>query len=140
MQAKNMHKFRSVLLAIIALANIAISIPLAKMYDGIGSAIGTSISLIVGNVIILNIYYHKKVGINVLKFWKEILKMTIPFVIPIIIILIVMQFITLHGYANLIVFGCIYTIIYAIVCYFMVMNDYEQGIVNKVLRKIHLVK
>ncbi len=140
MQAKNMHKFRSVLFAIIALANIAISIPLAKMYDGIGSAIGTSISLIVGNVIILNIYYHKKVGINVLKFWKEILKMTIPFVIPIIIILIVMQFITLHGYANLIVFGCIYTIIYAIVCYFMVMNDYEKGIVNKVLRKIHLIK
>ena len=140
MQAKNMHKFRAILLAIIAIANIAISIPLAKLYGGIGSAIGTSFALIVGNIIILNIYYQKKVGINVIKFWKEIIKMTIPFIIPIIIILIVMQFITLHGYANLIVFGCIYTIIYAIVCYFMVMNDYEQGIVNKVLRKIHLVK
>lgn len=140
MQAKNMHKFRAILLAIIAIANIAVSIPLAKLYGGIGSAIGTSLALIVGNIIILNIYYQKKVGINVIKFWKEIIKMTIPFIIPIIIILIVMQFITLHGYANLIVFGCIYTIIYAIVCYFMVMNDYEQGIVNKVLRKIHLVK
>lgn len=140
MQAKNMHKFRAILLAIIAIANIAVSIPLAKLYGGIGSAIGTSLALIVGNIIILNIYYQKKVGINVIKFWKEIIKMTIPFIIPIIIILIVMQFITLHGYANLIVFGCIYTIIYAIVCNFMVMNDYEKGIVNKVLRKIHLIK
>ena len=140
MQAKNMHKFRAILLVIIAIANIAISIPLAKVYGGIGSAIGTSLALIVGNIIILNIYYQKKVGINVIKFWKEIIKMTIPFIIPIIIILIIMQFITLHGYANLIVFGCIYTIIYAGVCYFIVMNNYEKNIINKVLRKLHLIK
>lgn len=140
MQAKNMHKFRSVLLAIIAIANIIISIPLAKLYGGIGSAIGTSISLIIGNIIILNIYYQKRVGINVIKFWKEIIKMTIPFIIPIIIILIIMKFITLHGYINLIVFGGIYTIIYGIVAYLLVINKYEKNIVNKVLKKFHLIK
>lgn len=140
MQAKNMHKFRSVLLAIIAIANIIISIPLAKLYGGIGSAIGTSISLILGNIIILNIYYQKRVGINVIKFWKEIIKMTIPFIIPIIIILIIMNFITLHGYINLIVFGGIYTIIYGIVAYLLVINNYEKTIVNKVLKKFHLMR
>ena len=140
MQAKNMHKFRSVLLAIIAIANIIISIPLAKLYGGIGSAIGTSISLIIGNIIILNVYYQKRVGINVIKFWKEIIKMTIPFIIPIIIILIIMKFITLHGYINLIVFGGIYTIIYGIVAYLLVINNYEKNIVNKVLKKFHLMR
>lgn len=140
MQAKNMHKFRSVLLAVIAIANIIISIPLAKLYGGIGSAIGTSISLIIGNIIILNIYYQKRVGINVIKFWKEIVKMTIPFIIPIIIILIIMKFITLHGYINLIVFGGIYTIIYGIVAYILVMDSYEKNIVNKVLKKFHLMR
>ena len=140
MQAKNMHKFRSVLLAVIAIANIIISIPLAKLYGGIGSAIGTSISLIIGNIIILNIYYQKRVGINVIKFWKEIIKMTIPFIIPIIIILIIMKFITLHGYINLIVFGGIYTIIYGIVAYLLVMDSYEKNIVNKVLKKFHLMR
>ncbi len=140
MQAKNMHKFRSVLLAVIAIANIIISIPLAKLYGGIGSAIGTSISLIIGNIIILNIYYQKRVGINVIKFWKEIIKMTIPFIIPIIIILIIMKFITLHGYINLIVFGGIYTIIYGIVAYLLVINNYEKNIVNKVLKKFHLMR
>ena len=52
MQAKNMHKFRSIILFLIAIANIGISIPLAKLYGGIGSAIGTSISLLIGNIII----------------------------------------------------------------------------------------
>ena len=138
MQAKNMHRFRSIVLFMIAIANIAISIPLAKLYGGIGSAIGTSLSLIIGNVFIMNIYYQKKVGINVIKFWKEIIKMTIPFVIPISIILIIMHFVTLHGYLHVIAFGGIYSIIYALVCYTLVMNDYEKGIINKVLKKIHL--
>lgn len=138
MQAKNMHKFRSILLALIAVANIFISIPLAKAYGGIGSAIGTSLSLIIGNIIILNIYYHKKVGINVIEFWKSIIKMTIPMIIPIVAIVILMHFVTLHGYVNLIVFGGIYTILYCLSCYFLVMDDYEKNIVNKVLIKLHL--
>lgn len=140
MQAKNMHKFRSILLAFIAIVNIFISIPLAKMYGGIGSAMGTSLSLIVGNIIILNIYYYKKVRINVIDFWKNIIKMTVPMIIPIVIILIIMHFKTLHGYINLIVFGGIYTILYCLTCYFLVMNNYEKNIVEKVLTKFNLGK
>ena len=138
MQAKNMHRFRSVVLFIIAIGNVAISIPLAKLYGGIGSAIGTSLSLLFGNVLILNIYYYKKVGIDVIKFWKNIIKMTIPFSIPIIVILLIMKFITLHGYIHVIVFGGIYTFVYTIVCYAFVMNSYEKSITDKVLRKIHI--
>lgn len=138
MQAKNMHKFRSLVLFFIAIANIAISIPLAKAYEGIGSAIGTSLALIIGNVIIMNIYYQKRVGINIIKFWKEILKMSIPFSIPIIIILIIKYFLTLHGFVHLIVFGGIYSLMYFAICYYIVMNKYEKGIVNNVLKKLHL--
>ncbi|MGN1337075.1 MAG: oligosaccharide flippase family protein [Candidatus Coprovivens sp.] len=140
MQAKNMHKFRSILYAIIAIANIIISIPLAKMYAGIGSAIGTGLSLIIGNGIIINIYYYKKVGIDVIKFWKEIIKMTIPNIIPIVLIILIMKFISLSGYINVIVFGGIYTILYCLTCYFITMNKYEKGFVNKILTKLKLKK
>lgn len=140
MQAKNMHKFRSMLLLCIAIANVFISIPLAKLYGGIGSAIGTSISLIIGNILIINIYYQKKVGINIISFWEEIIKMSIPFVIPIVIILIIMKFVTLQGFSHFIIFGAIYTLMYCLVSYFLVMNDYEKNIINKVLKKLHLVR
>ncbi len=140
MQAKNMHKFRSIMCAIIAIINIAISIPLAKYYGGIGSAIGTSISLIVGNIIIMNIYYQTKVGINIIKFWKQILRMLLISFFPIIIILILMCFIKLHGYIYLIVFGSIYTVIYFITSYFVIMNDYEKNMINKVARKFYLIR
>lgn len=138
MQAKNMHKFRSVLLVVIAIANVGISIPLAKMYQGIGSAIGTAISLVVGNIIIINIYYYKKVKIDILDFWKNILKMTVPFVIPIVIILFFKHFIIINGFKSVVIYGSIYSLIYFITCYHINMNTYEKNIVNKMLKKVHL--
>ena len=138
MQAKNMHKFRSILLFGIAIANIIISIPLAKLYGGIGSAIGTSLSLIIGNIIILNIYYHKKIGINVIEFWENILKMCIVYIIPITLTSILMKLINIHGFYHVIVFGGIYSIMYCLVSYIAVMNDYEKNIINKALTKMHL--
>ena len=140
MQAKNMHSFRSILYIIIAVVNIIISIPLAKAYGGIGSAIGTGLSLIVGNGLIINIYYYKKVGINVIRFWNEIIKMTFPYAIPISLICIVMHFINIHGFLSLIIFGSIYTVLYFFVNYFIVMNNYEKSIINNVFIKLHLKK
>lgn len=139
MQAKNMHKFRSILLLFISIANIGISIPLAKMYGGIGAAIGTAGSLLIGNGIIINIYYYKKVGINVLKFWKEIIKMTMYYLIPISLITLIIYFVRLNGLISIIIYGGIYTIMYIIISYYIVMNDYEKNIINKVLKKIHFI-
>ena len=140
MQAKNMHKFRSILLACISIANIAISIPLAKAYGGIGAALGTGASLLIGNGFIINIYYYKKIGINVFKFWKEIIKMTITFIIPLGLILTFMYFFKFNDILNIIIYGGLYSLMYCIVVYLLTMNEYEKEIINKVLYKIHLKK
>lgn len=140
MQAKNMHKFRSILLAIIAIINLFISIPLAKMYGGIGSAIGTAFSILAGNGIIINVYYYRKLGINIIRFWKEILKISIPNIIPIIVIILIMNLIHIHGFLNVLIFGGIYTLMYCMVNYFINANEYEKKIINHILTKIHLKK
>lgn len=136
LQAKNLHKFRSILYVIIALFNVAISIPLAKIYGGIGAASGTAFSLIVGNIIIINIYYYKKVHLDILDFWKNIIKMTIPYIVPIAIILVLMHFVVLHGFISVLVYGVIYTFMYAIVSYYFVMNSYEKNFIHSIINKI----
>lgn len=136
LQAKNKHQFRSVLYIAIAVVNIIISIPLAKRYEGIGSAIGTSIAVLIGNGIIMNIYYYRVINIDILRFWKNILKMLIPCMIPIILIKIIMNFINIHGYLYVFVLGSIYTSIYTIVCYMFIMNDYEKELIKKTIHKV----
>lgn len=139
LQAKNMHKFRSISYFFIAIVNLIISIPLAKFYGAIGCAIGTSIAMIFGNIIIINIYYYKKVGIDIIKFWKEISFISTPIIISIFIGMITNKFIGNSGLVVFILKGILYIFIYSILVYFMGMNKYEKQIVksftNKICRK-----
>ena len=140
LQAKNLHKFRSFLYVAIAIINVIISIPLAKYYGGVGAAIGTSLSLIIGNIVIMNIYYYKRAHLDIFNFWKNILSMTFPFIIPIIIIILFKNILVLHGYLSVVVYGLIYTLMYFIVSYIWNMNEYEKNTINKILKKIKRVK
>lgn len=83
--AKNLQKFRSLNLIVIAILNIVITIPLVQELGGLGAAIATAISLSLGNIVIMNIYYNFKIGINIIQFWKSIFKLFIPVVVSLMI-------------------------------------------------------
>ena len=63
-KAKDKFKFRAILLAVMAAVNVGVSIPLAIKFGSIGSAIGTAGSLLIANVIVINVYYQKCCGID----------------------------------------------------------------------------
>lgn len=138
-RAKNLHKFRSIIYFFIAIANVFISIPLCKMFGGIGTAIGTALALLIGNGILMNIYYHKKVGLNIRYFWNEILKFTPGLVIPIIFGVIIKYFIGINNIFMFIVLGIIYAIVFSLSAWFIGINDYERelfrGPINKIKAK-----
>lgn len=135
LQAKNLYKYRTIIFFGIAIFNVAISIPLTKLYGGIGAAIGTAVSLVLGQVIILNIFYHKKVGINIIEFWKNIYQMSIP-IIFVVLFGIVLNKVLVS--ASIIILGikiALYTIIYAIMMWLFGINNYEKGLVKKPINK-----
>ncbi len=136
LQAKNMHKFRTVVYFFIAIANLFISIPLAKKFGSVGSAIGTSIACLLGQWIIMNIYYYKKANINIPKFWKNIFKMSIPVVIIFVPTLLINN---MYMSSNIIVVGLkivLYTIVYSILLWFFALNDYEKDLIKKPINKL----
>ncbi|GKU75830.1 lipopolysaccharide biosynthesis protein [Paenibacillus sp. L3-i20] len=136
LQAQNRLAFRSIMYLIIALGNLAVSIPLAKAYGGIGCAIGTGASMIIGNIIIINIYYYKKIGLDIPAFWREIGKMTIP--ISAILLLGAGINLIAPGQAVwlLIVKIVLFMIIYCVIMYIAGMNAYEKGLIRSVGRII----
>ena len=136
LQAKNLYKYRTIIFLGIAILNVGLSIPLAKMYGGIGAAIATSIALILGQCIILNIYYHKKVGINIIKFWKNIIKMSIPMIFAVIFGVILNLLIKSDSIIMLGTKIILYSIVYCLLVWKFSMNDYEKGLIKKPLSKI----
>ncbi len=136
LQAKNKYKYRTMIFFGIAILNILVSVPLAKMYGGIGSAIGTAVSLILGQIIILNIYYHKAIHINMLEYWKNILKMTIPMLICFAIGWATNYYIPAIGIVKLVLEIGVYSIIYCLVAWLFIMNDYEKNLIKKPINKV----
>ena len=136
LQAKNKYKYRTMIFIGIAVLNIAISIPLAKIYGGIGTALGTAISLLLGQGIILNIYYWKKIKIDIPKFWKEILKMSLPIVLVFLFGMVLHKYWVISNVLILILQITIYTGLYALFMWNFGMNNYEKDVVRKPLLKI----
>ena len=139
-QAMNKHKFRAFATTIMAIFNVGISIILANKYGPIGCAIGTAISLIIVNVIIMNIYYYKVIKLNIPKFWLNILSLLIPLSFLTIILAIMLKYILVDNIVVVLLIECIYVILYGILCYFILFNNYEKDIVKNALIKLHLKK
>lgn len=140
MQAMNKYKFKAVSTFIMAVLNVLVSYFLAKKYGAIGCAIGTAASLILCNIILINIYYYKVLKLDIIKFWKNIFKMTLTFIIPIGVILMVMLATNLTGILSVIIYGIIYTIIYTFVSYLFTMDYYEKSIINNILKKMKITR
>lgn len=139
MQAKNKYKFRTIVFLFIAIANIMISIPLAKAYGGIGTSIGTALSLIIGQILIMNIYYQKTIHIDIKKFWKEILKMTIPVIICFFIGILINKLIDNNSIIIYALKILIYVAVYGCLMWNLGMNSNEKNLfkrmINTVLKK-----
>ena len=135
-RAENKHQFRSITYIIMALMNLILSIFLCQKWGAIGSAIGTAISLIVANGIIMNIYYQKKCNIDVLAFWKNILRMSLGLIFPILCGIAIIYFIDLYSIWTLILFIIVYAMIYCISMWFLGMNKYEKDLILKPITKI----
>lgn len=77
LQARNQMKFRSLCYVAIALISLVFSIQGAKYYGSWGCAFATAGALIIGQGLIMNFYYSKYQSINIVRFWLEIIKMSI---------------------------------------------------------------
>ncbi|MEI6856500.1 oligosaccharide flippase family protein [Psychrilyobacter sp.] len=134
-RAKNKHKFKSKMYLVISIVNLSMSIPLAKHYGGIGAAIGTGLAFFIGSGIIMNIYYHKYLQLDIIYFWKEMSLLFSSLIVPLLFGVYVYIKIDLDILSNFIIFGLIYTAIYSVFIYIFGLNDYEKSLIIKLIKR-----
>jgi O-antigen/teichoic acid export membrane protein len=136
LQAKNMHAFRSVVYLVIALVNVAISIPLIRQWGPVGCALGTALSLTAGQIVIMNIYYRTHLQLDIGKFWREIGKMLSAVVLSCGLAILVLQVLPADQLFGLIANVIIYSASYGFCMYLIGMNQYEKQLVIDPLRRM----
>ena len=135
-RAENKHHFRSIVYLGMALINLVSSIFLCQRFGAIGTAIGTGASLLIANGFIMNVYYHKKCNIDILLFWKSILRMSLGLLLPIGFGVAILHFVDLFVLWKFFVGVVLYVSIYCLSMWLVGMNRYEKNLVLTPISKI----
>ena len=119
-----------------AFFNLGISIPLCKHFGIIGCAIGTAIGITLANVIIMNIYYHKKLGLNMAMFWKSIYRILPSEIIPILFGIFILKVVKVESLSEFLLFGVLYVLVFSASVWCLGMNSFEKDLIREPVSQI----
>ena len=134
--AQNKHQFRAIVYLVIAIANVISTFLVVPTMGIIGAALCSCVSYLLGQGLIMNIYYYKVTGLDIPRFWGIILRMTIVPGGMMAVGLLAVRFVPLDNWLTFLTGVAVYTAIYCLLMYAFVMNDYEKDIIRQPLRKL----
>lgn len=136
MKAKNKQATRSLILFGVMILNVILTIALIKVSPIYGPAIGTCISIVIGNNIICNIYYHKKIGVDMIRYFKHLIKGILPAWIVSMIFGFFITLMPVSGWLGFIIKGCLYVGVYGICVVTIGVNESERALIKSVIKKV----
>lgn len=134
--AQNRHQFRSVMFFCIAVANAVSTYFVVPHMGVIGAALCTCLSYLLGQGLLMNLYYYKVTGLDIPKFWMNILRMAIVPVTMMLAGLFITAQIPVDNWVVFFIGVAVYTLIYAAAMYSFALNDYEKGIIRAPVQKM----
>lgn len=135
--AQNKHQFRAVVYLIIASLNVITTYIIVPYCGIIGAAACSCCAYILGQGIIMNIYYYKVTGLDIPLFWKNILKMAIIPVTMMFIGLFINKLYVINNWFTFFIGVLVFSGIYSVSMYCFSFTEYEKCIFGEPLKKIH---
>lgn len=130
--AKNKRLIPSLVVIFTSAINIAITIFCVGKLGIIGAAIGTGFSFVLGDLVLNNIYYHKVIGLNVFRMFKEIFNRTLLCILAASFVSAFTLFIPCGAFLHLAVGAFVFVLVYAAVLWLWGANKYEKQIILNV--------
>lgn len=136
LNAYDKRLYRSLILIVVAVVNIILTVILVGYIGIYGAPVGTAISYFVGHGVLMNIYYSKKIKLEVGKMFKEIFSKTLP---SLIITSLIVSPLILWVKVGIIPFTIkvsTFLLVYGAVLYAWGFNKEERGIVRSAVNRI----
>ena len=108
--AQNKLKFRTIVYAVIAVLNVIGTILAMPKFGIIGAAACTAVAFIVGNGILMNWYYWKVIKLDIIGFWKNIIRISIAPVIMVVVGTVALRVITVKNLWMVLILGVMYVV------------------------------
>lgn len=135
-KAVNKHKARSIVYFLVAVLNVALTIPFSRHWGGIGAAGATLITTFFGYVVFMNYYYWKHIGLNIPGFWKAIVTIFPGLLAPIFAGFLINRFWTLDSFPDILVSAMVISGVFVISIWLFSMTAYEKHLLKTPLQKV----
>ena len=136
--AENRHKFRSIVLLGINILNVIGTWVFLHIWGVVGAALMTGVSLLIGNGLVLNWYYWKKIKLDIPRFWREIIPIFIVPLFMTIVFMAVGSYVNWYNIWTLMTGIIIYIIIFGTLNWLLILNNYEKSLFISPLKAVCL--
>ena len=135
--AQKKHQFRAIIYAVIAVINVVTTYLAIPRFGIIGAAVCTAIAFFFGNGLIMNIYYYRVTKLDIPRFWKNIISMSVvPVIFLIVGYIIVNKLIPVKGILEFLIEIVIYSIFYGVFTWIFTMNKYERNLFFDLIKRL----
>lgn len=133
--AMNKHKEQAYLKIAIVLCNIFLTIALIKWNPLIGATVGTFISLMLGDVGVMNIIFAKKLNMNLIYYYRNLFKGNIWCICLALIVGMVIKAFLPIGWGWFLIKSISMVIIYGVSMWIIGFNDYEKVLCKSIITR-----
>lgn len=132
LQAQNKLRIRSVILIVGAFLGFFISLIATEKWGVFGCAIVIGFVILICNVILSNIVFYKVAKINVLAFWKDIVRLSLfPIVTILLFVFYLNKFLLSNTFLQLGINIICFSLIYLPLFLKISVNSYERDLLKK---------
>lgn len=137
LQAKNRLGFRAVVYIVLALLDVVLSIPVSAAFGVTGCSAVAAVLLFVGTGPVINVYYHRVIGVDIPGFWRGVLPLAIPAAVSGLVTASVVMLVPLAAsWAAFAAHALAFVIAYALLLWLFWADDYEKGFVRSAVARI----
>ena len=134
---ENEIRYRAILFFSSSLVSCVLSYILSQQYGALGCGIGISFSIIVCQVLGMNIVYRYKLKLDIVRFFKEChLKMMVPMVITVVLFVVIKEYVAISTWINLLIMVAGYILTYVFLMWILSLNSFEKGLFLSIVNRI----
>lgn len=137
LQVMNIYRFRAWVYFILAVANIAIVLVVAPAFGGIGCAAVSCVLMLLGNGVVMNVYYHRVARMDMIGWWHSALRVILPLAFFIVASCITWNIIDPPiSWGSIIIGGFGFLTLFFVVSRLFCMNAYERGLLHEAITRL----
>lgn len=136
LQVMNCYGFRAKMYFVAAMINIGFTVCLAGTMGITGAALASGLAMLVSSGLILNWYYQRRIGLDMMMWWRSTLREIAPMIVLCVVAWFAWQSFSGCGWGVLIAGVIAWAVAFTVVSYFLCANAYERDLVKSIVRKV----